>query len=429
MLHRLRKYLKLGLAVASMGIVGALPAAAHGDAEGGLAEGSLFFVDYRNLNGGADGVMLLDLDPESPTFGNALQNFELGEGILPHHLYYNSDESRLYNTTLNGEFLYELSVEADAYGVPHITGATPIDVGESTVGEDMFFTADGKTFWMTFMGGFGGQLDGTIGVFDAETNELVETIVAPMPEDPTSGEPFILYPHGISANEALGQLMVTSASHPDLVSGAGNTVTLIDLETRELRQTLLVGESPDDLTVAVEALLLRGEFPPYALVTTVLGGDVWIAPYDEATDSYGEFSKAFDGSDNNLGVALEFYIGPGGDPDSEEDKWLYVSFSVPGSVLVFSLDNLPELEPVKTLPAAGGAHHMAFFTTESGREVMVIQNNFLNLTEPVPQNAGTLMVVDIHSGEVLGEVDLPETQGLMPESIESALGNGHFVHH
>ena len=247
--------------------------------------------------------------------------------------------------------------------------------------------------------------------------------------DPASDEPFILYPHGISANEALGQLMVTSASHPDLISGAGNTVTVIDMETREPRQTLLVAESPDELTVPVEALLLRGEFPPYALVTTVLGGDVWIAPYDEAGENFGEFTKAFDGSDNNIGVALEFYIGPGGDPDSDEDKWLYVSYSVPGSVQVFSLDNLPELELVKTLPAGAGAHHMAFFTTESGREVMVVQNNFLNQSEPVPQNEGTLTVVDVHSGEVVGELNLPETLGLMPESIESALGNGHFVHH
>ncbi len=426
--QRLTKYIAMGLAGASLAVAGALPAAAHGDAEGGLAEGSLFFVDYRNLNGGADGVLLLDLDPESPNFGSALQNFEMGEGVTPHHLYFNRDASRLYNTTLGGEYLYELTLEHDAEGVPQITGATSIDVGESRVGEDMYFTEDGNTFWMTFMGGFGGQLDGTVGVFDAETNALLETIVAPMP-DPASDEPFILYPHGISANEALGQLMVTSASHPDLISGAGNTVTVIDMETREPRQTLLVAESPDELTVPVEALLLRGEFPPYALVTTVLGGDVWIAPYDEAGENFGEFTKAFDGSDNNIGVALEFYIGPGGDPDSDEDKWLYVSYSVPGSVQVFSLDNLPELELVKTLPAGAGAHHMAFFTTESGREVMVVQNNFLNQSEPVPQNEGTLTVVDVHSGEVVGELNLPETLGLMPESIESALGNGHFVHH
>jgi hypothetical protein len=33
----------------------------------------LFFVDYRHLDGGADGVALIDLDPESPDFGTIVQ--------------------------------------------------------------------------------------------------------------------------------------------------------------------------------------------------------------------------------------------------------------------------------------------------------------------------------------------------------------------
>lgn len=408
-----------------VGLLGSVSVTAHGGEGHGIAPNGLFFVDYRNLNGGADGVLLINLDPESEDFGEILQTFELGEGVLPHHLYYNHDQSRLYNTTLNGEYLYELLLERDDNGVPTIVGSKPIDTGESIVGEDIFFSADGDYFWITFIGGKGGERDGSIGMFDARTNELVETIIAPEPEDPASGQPFILYPHGISANEDMGYMVVTSTVHPDLTTGVGNTVTLIDMETNEPVQTVLVAESWDDLSQPVEVLLLRDELPSYALVTTVYGGDVWVAPVDEET-GLGEFTEVIDGSAEELGIALEFYMGPGEDIESDEDQLLYVSFALPGVVNAYSLDNLPELELVKSFQAEAGAHHFGFFVTESGREAMVVQNNLLN-GEGI--NAGTLTIVDIHSGEQLGRLDLAGDQGMMPESIESAMGNAHFIHH
>jgi hypothetical protein len=95
-------------------------------------------------------------------------------------------------------------------------------------------------------------------------------------------------------------------------------------------------------------------------------------------------------------------------------------------VNAYSLDNLPELELVKTFQAEAGAHHFGFFLTESGREAIVIQNNLLN-AEGI--NAGTLTIVDIHTGEQLGRLDPVGDHGLMPESLESAMGNAHFLHH
>jgi DNA-binding beta-propeller fold protein YncE len=140
--------------------------------------------------------------------------------------------------------------------------------------------------------GFGGERDGSIGVFDVQTNELLQTIVAPEPENPASGEPFLLYPHGISANEDLGLMLVTSTVHPDLVTGMGNTVTLIDMATNQPVQTVLVGESWEDLSQPVEVLMLRDGLPSYALVTTVMGGDIWTAPFDEETGRLGNSARS-----------------------------------------------------------------------------------------------------------------------------------------
>jgi hypothetical protein len=78
-----------------LSLLGSISVTAHGGENHGIAPNGLFFVDYRNLNGGADGVLLVNLDPESEGFGEILQTFELGEGVVPHHLYYNHDQSRL----------------------------------------------------------------------------------------------------------------------------------------------------------------------------------------------------------------------------------------------------------------------------------------------------------------------------------------------
>jgi hypothetical protein len=231
-----------------------------------------------------------------------------------------------------------------------------------------------------------------------------------------------MYPHGISANEALGLLMVTSATHPDLVTGAGNTVTAIDMKTNKPVKTYLVAEDWETISAPVEVILLRDDLPPFALVTTLMTGDIWVAGYNAETGLFNEFEKKIEGEDTGLSWPLEFYIHENQAGEHE----LYVTFGVPGVINVYSLESLPELPLKRTLPAAAGAHHMLFFETQSGREVVVVQNNLLNING---LNAGTLMVLDRETGEVLGEVDLPTEHNLLPESIESAYGHGHDYHH
>ena len=382
----------------------------------------LMLVDYTHLNGGKDGVALIDMDPESRRFGRILQKRSIGRGVLPHHLYFNRDESRLYSTSLGGSFLYEIHFKRDRHNRPRLGRIEPIDTGGNLIAEDMYFSSDGSRYYLTFLGGRGGARDGSVGVFDASTNELLETITAPEPTDPSSDQPFILYPHGISANEELGVFMVTSASSPDGVTGIGNTVTQIDLETHEPLKTYLVADFPKDLSETIEVLLLRDDLPPYALVTTGTGGDIWVSSYNDGAGFFNSFEKKVEGDDQGLGVPLEFYIYS----NTQGDKELYVSFSSPGVVNVYSLEQLPDLPLKRTLPAGAGAHHMAFFKTRSGREAVVIQNNLINLEG---LNEGTLTVVDIYTGEILGTLDMRADYGLLPESVEWAYGQGADTHH
>ncbi|SHF50285.1 hypothetical protein [Chryseobacterium sp. OV279] len=379
-----------------------------------LPHDSTFYIDYRSLKGLPDGVAVIELDPEAPNFGHISSKLELGVGVLPHHLYYNQTANKLYTTALGGSYLYQIKTGKDKNGQPQLVDATPIDTGENTVGENLFFTNDGRYF-MTFMGGAGGQKDGSIGVFNANSNQLIKTIKAPIQDNPNQ---FIMYPHGISVNEEKGIMMVTSTIHPDLTTGMGNTCTLLDMNTYELKETYLVADSQTDMSSPVEVLLLRGKFPQYALATTMLGGDIWIAPYNAATKKYDAFSKIFDGSTQGLGWTLEMYI--------DDNSKLYVSFADPGKVLVFDISNLPQLKLLKTLTADKGAHHMVFFKTKKGKEVVAVQNNLLNIPN---LNSGTISVIEIETGKTLGTVDLRTKYGILPESIEGTNGPGSYMHH
>jgi hypothetical protein len=379
-----------------------------------LPHDSSFYIDYRSLKGLPDGIAVIELDPEAPNFGNISSKLELGIGVLPHHLYYNQSANKLFTTALGGSYLYQVKTEKDKNGQPKLVSATPIDTGENTVGENLFFTNDGRYF-MTFMGGAGGPKDGSIGVFNANNNQLIKTIKAPIQTNPNQ---FIMYPHGISINEDKGLMMVTSTIHPDLTTGMGNTCTLLDLNTYELKETYLVADSQTDMSSPVEVLLLRGKFPQYALATTMLGGDIWIAPYNATTKKYDAFTKIFDGSTQGLGWALEMYI--------DDNSKLYVSFADPGKVLVFDISNLPQLKLLKTLTADKGAHHMVFFKTKKGKDVVAVQNNLLDIPN---LNSGTISVIEIETGKTLGTIDLRTKYGILPESIEGTNGPSNYMHH
>lgn len=387
-----------------------------------ISEPGLFYVAYRGLDGAQDGVAVVDVDPTSLLFGTIIDRHDMGTGVLPHHIYFNRNQDRLYTTALGGSFLYEIDMGTNLLGQPTVDGIVPINTFGNTVGEDMYFTRDLARYYVTFMGGDGSDQGGSVAMFDAADNSLLDVIAAPKPAAPDSTAPYIMYPHGISANEDLGRLMVTSTIHPDLATGVGNTVTSIDMNTNDLVQTYLAADSAGDLSAPVEVFLLRDDLPPFALTTTMLGGDIWISSYDPATGEYGQFTKAIEGDDSGISWALEFYVhvNDGG------EKELYVTFGVPGVVNVYSLNDLPTLTLERSFSAGAGAHHMVFFRTTLGRELVAIQNNLLNLDG---LNAGTITVHDIYTGERLGTVDLPSTYGLMPESIEWAYGHGHDYHH
>jgi hypothetical protein len=389
--------------------------------------------------GTSDGVAIVELDPEAENFGEILEEFEFPGYEAPlHHLYY-SPNGRLYATGLDPKCsLAEVELSRDSTGTPAINGVECLDTRGQQVGEDiMWHTVNGEQYmFVTFMGGTGiDQVDcGSVGVFDPQSNEVIKIIEA-RKSIVGEGKPYIMYPHGISAYG--DRMVVASTVHPDLKTGVGNAITVIDLNSFEPIENIVVEDAkPVGFPSSpVEVLFVRPGISerakPGVLVNTMFGFEVWKIPYNEADKTFGDPEKVYDGATENTGVPLEFY---------GNETELFISHSIPGGVKRYQLDSLPELVPAgPDIKAELGAHHMTFFSTRSGRKVIAVQNNLLNLGNAADDdstdvdfiaklNDHSITVSDLETGERLGTVNFRSRYNKGVENLEALFGSG-FVHH
>ncbi len=382
-------------------------------------------------------VAIVELDPEAENFGEILYEFEPGlEGEPLHHLYY-SPQGRLYATGLDPACsLAEIGLNRDATGSPAVTGVDCLDTAGQQVGEDIMWHPAGGTerMFVTFMGGDGTADGGSLVAFDSQTNDVIKVIEARQ-SDVAPGEPYIMYPHGISAFG--NRMVITSTIHPDLASGVGNSITVIDLDSLTPTETIQVEDAkPVGFPSSpVEVLFVRpsivADVEPAVLVNTMFGFETWRIPYDEANDSFGPVEKIYDGASSGTGVPLEFY----GTADE-----LFVSHALPGIVKRYDLASLPDLvSSGPDIETAAGAHHMIFYTTRSGRDVVAVQNNLLNLGNAADEdptdidfiakiNDHSITVHDLETGQLLAGVNFKERYGKGIDNVEALFGSG-FVHH
>jgi hypothetical protein len=419
----------------------AQPAAAPEAAARRNVEESQALVLLRGLPtlGTKHSIAIVELNPEAKNFGAILQEFELPDLTLPlHHLYY-SPNGRLYSTCLDPKSsLVEVGLSRNASGAAVIKGVKRLDTGGQQVGEDIIWhSVKGKEYMIvTFMGGTGvDQADcGSVGVFDPQSNTLIKIIQA-RKSQVAKGAPYILYPHGLSAYQ--DRLVISSTVHPDLKTGVGNAITVIDLNTLEPIQNIVVEDAkPVGFPSSpVEVLFVRPSIvpgvTPAVLVNAMFGFETWRIPYREADKSFGAPVKVYDGVKAATGVPLEFY---------GNQTELFVSHAVPGIVKRYKLSGLPELVPSGPDIKTGlGAHHMIFFTTAAGRKVIAVQNNLLNLGNAADKdptevpfiakvNDHSVTVHDLQSGERLARVSFKERYKKGIENIEALFGSG-FVHH
>ena len=350
-------------------------------------------INYRAIDDTRqdDGIAILDINPDSKTFGNILQDVPVGEGVLMHHPFYNSDGSKLYNTSLMGETLYRVNLHEDT-----IFDVKPLDAGSCVVGEDMYFAKNLEKFYLTCMG------SDNVMIFDSNTDQMIGQISASKDENPDA---FVKYPHGISGNEKIDRLIFTETVAPTL-DDSGTSVTVAELSTGKIISTIELLQDPDTPSAPVEV-----QFHPehnIAYVSGMFDGTIWALLWNDQTKLF-EPKLVDDAKTREQGMPLDISFGPHGN--------LYISFAVPGVVNEYSLENPEQPRLLRTIPAENGAHHVLF---SPDNKYMFVQNNLLNLDG---LNSGTISVVDYETGETVTTLDVFKEQGMMIESLDLLIPN------
>jgi DNA-binding beta-propeller fold protein YncE len=358
-----------------------LPAIAHSEI--------LAMVNYEskpNHTPRREGIAIIDVDPKSPSFAKILNDIPLPTDLVAHHIFYNKDLSKAYITSLGNGSLHTMDMKHVPFHIKKV------ELPDCKVGEDVVFSNDNKTWYLTCMG------SSNVIVGDAQNDQVTKVIAA------DAKETFIRYPHGISLNEDIDRLMVTSTVRPSDLGDAGETVTVIEASTGKVLSTHKLSDKPSPSGVSpVEAVFLPNSNPALAYINTMFGGALWTGIWNNEKKNF-DFQQVFDFGSIKQGVPLEIYF------NDRHDR-LFITTANPGALNIFDISEAAKPQLLKSIPTAGGAHHVVFSPDE---QYAIVQNSFLNLPE---MRDGSISVIDLKSQEKIASIDTLKNQGLNPNCI------------
>jgi len=328
-----------------------------------------------------EGLAVIDVDPKSKTFGKIMVDISLPPNLIGHHLFYNRDMSKLYVTALGQGWMYVMDMKALDYKLKKVK------VPGCKVGEDVIFSGDNKTWYLTCMG------SSNIIVGDAASDAIKSTISLPKP-----------CPHGIAISEAIDRILVTNTIRHGLTD-PGEMITAIEASSGTALASYKLSSKPSPSGVApVEILFVPGSNPPRAYITAMFGGTIWTATWNRQSKDF-DLAQVYDFNGTGSGVPLEIYFGP-------KSERMYVTTANPGHLHIFDIAKNPaKPELLNTIKSAAGAHHVGF--TKDWKYGFV-QNALLNLKD---MDDGSIKVVDLESGKVVASVDTLKNMGFNPNCI------------
>lgn len=349
----------------------------------------LNYESKPNVTPRKEGIAIIDVDPASANFAKIVTDIPLPADLVAHHLFYNQDAGKLYVTALGNGPLHVIDMrQAPPYTLKKI------DIPQCRVSEDIIFSEDNKTWYLTCMG------SSNVIVGDAQTDRAVKTLTTP-PASPLS----IRHPHGIGLHEGIDRLLVTSTVRPSDLGDAGENVTVIEASSGKVLSSHKVSNGPDAVGAApVEVVFLPGANPPLAYINNMFSGTLWTAIWQADRKAF-HFQQAYDFNGIQQGVPLEIYF-------NADRNRLYVTTAKPGNFNVFDISrSAAQPTLIKSIPAAAGAHHVAFSPDE---RYAFVQNSLLNLPD---MNDGSITVLDLKKLEPIAHIDTLKNQGLAPNSI------------
>ena len=329
-----------------------------------------------------EGLAIIDVDPDSPNFGKILIDIPLPNDLVSHHLFYNRDMSKLYLTALGQPALHVIDMAQNPYRLKRI------DTPGCLVQENIIFSADNKTWWVSCMG------SDTVTQGNAETDEVIKNIALPQK-----------YPHGITVHDGIDRLLTTSTVRASDLGDPGETILAIEASSGTPLDTYKVTnkESPSG-EAPVEVLFVPGTSPAVAYVTNMFGGSLWTATWNKETGGFDTAEAAVYNPDEH-GVPLEIYF-------NDDVSRLYVTTAKPGALHIYDISDDPaKPKHLKTIAIAEGSHHVAF---TKDFKYGFVQNTLLNLPG---MSDGEITVVDLEKQEVVARINTLKDAGFNPNSI------------
>ena len=334
-----------------------------------------------------EGLAIIDVDPKSPTFAKMLMDIPLPPDLIAHHIFYNRDTSKAYVTALGKSILHVLDLRRFPYRMK------AVEVQDCKVGEDVVFSEDNRTWYLTCMG------SNNVIMGDAVADKPLKTIAAPLP-----GPPFISHPHGIGIHSGIDRILITSTIMPGNLADAGETITVLEAKSGKVLSTHKVSLKPSPSKAApVEVMFSPQANPPLAHITNMLEGTLWSGVWNSESKDFS-FQQIDDYGPRKQGVALEMLYNKKGDR-------LYVTTAKPGHVNVYDNSDPQHPKFLKAIPAAAGAHHLVLSQDE---QYLFVQNSLLNLPG---LSDGSVTVIDLIKGEPVASVDTLKNQGFNPNCI------------
>jgi DNA-binding beta-propeller fold protein YncE/uncharacterized protein YjiS (DUF1127 family) len=328
-----------------------------------------------------EGMAFLEIDPEAPDYGKILARIDLPHDLIGHHIFYNPARDRAYVTALGRSELWVFDVTEFPYR-PKV-----VAVPDCVVLEDVTFSEALGRWYLSCMG------SSNVVVGDAETDVPLRTIALPEP-----------YPHGITVNDAIDRILLTSTSNPVDFSDAGETITVLRASTEEVLSTHKVSNRPSPSRAEpVEIFFVPGAEPSLAYITNATEGTLWMAEWQPEAEAFA-FGQVFDFGTLEQGVALEVYF-------NAEDDRAYVTTASPGHLNAFDISDPREPRHLWAAEAGPGAHHLVF--SPDGSRAFV-QNGLANI-EGI--NDGSISVIDLETGTKTGSIDTFKDAGFTVNMI------------
>jgi len=329
-----------------------------------------------------EGIAIVDVDPDSKTFGKIVKDIPLPADLVAHHIFYNHDMSKAYITALGKPELRVMDMKSRDYAM------TTVSMPDCSIGEDVAFSPDHKHWYVSCMG------SQSMVVGDAKSDKVLKTIKVAAP-----------YPHGLAVSGPADRILLTSTVRASDLGDAGEVISAVEASTGKVLGTYKVSKKASPAGEApVEILFVPNAKPAVAYVTNMYGGTLWTASWNPAKKDF-EVAQVYDFADAKAGVPLEIYF-------NKQASRMYITSAKPGQLHIFDISaKAGEPKLLKSIAAAEGAHHVAF--TKDGKYAFV-QNALLNLPG---MSDGSVTVIDLQTGAVVTSMDSLKNAGLNPNSI------------